>query len=757
MRPMTDVQRRALVGAAPVFDFGVDLLDAQDRPVEDISADVVSMTAAHDLRDEVHGDLDLGLTRDLVWGVDRVRPWVSVWDGRSFDEVERVERVPGPVRYNLAPRPRLVDATTTNAPFTAANTSMTSESSGGVAGSLFVRWTTTAPVTGADAFNALGTTTNKDLLPKVEAGQVITASAWVRSSVPMAVVPSIPMRDAAGAHTGGSPTGPVVNLPAGQWRRIVVTATVPDGIHYAGLRFGPAGPFTIPTGVTLDMSAFQCEHGPVATPYLDGGMSAPTHVYSWLGAPGASPSIARQVADRANLAPNPRAMSGRGGWSSNNGSLWKITVGVAVEGHPQGITTAAEGRVADGVSNSTVLSAYNLGGEGQAPEPRSYGVWVKVNMPGYLATIVGNANKAPLAANTWTFVQTDAPRTGWGVIAVATVSGAPAAPEARAWITGAISTPGDVSLTFFDGDTPATPTTMHAWTGTPGASPSIAYTVERTVERTPQVHRWPLGVYLLTTPETQAGEEPRTRRAQGYDKLWLLRDEVGDTYTVPAGATYLNAIRQVLVDAGVTGRLFLDGDRAGTVLEEPAVWVLKPGGYTWLDVANGLLGMIGYDPLWVDAEGAFRSGPFRPPAERGPAWRFDATDHLYTVVGEERTLSADAFDRPNYWRFFRKKDAALTADDVYVVDRTAGARPRRRVESFDVADRAALVAEGDRIVAEDTATERVVTFETVPLPWEHGDVAVVTDPDLGLLGAQCLVRSWTTGDDGRSRVELEVI
>lgn len=271
-------------------------------------------------------------------------------------------------------------------------------------------------------------------------------------------------------------------------------------------------------------------------------------------------------------------------------------------------------------------------------------------------------------------------------------------------------------------------------------------------------HRWNLGVYLLTSPDQRAGESPRVREVSGVDKLWLLQRAVGDTYVIPTGTSYLDAIRAALADAGVTGGLLLQGDRQDTTLTEPAVWLLTDEETTWLRVINDLLGMIGYNGLWADELGRFRSEPYRDPATVAPAWVFDTTDVLEGIVGEDRSLSADVYDQPNWWRFVRKMDTRpVEGDGIYTVDRSAGAVfVRRRTVFLDVADQAALVTEGDRVVAEDTQNVRVISLEASALPLTHRDVVEVRDPDLGL-SARALVRRWSITDDGSMTVELEVL
>ena len=55
--------------------------------------------------------------------------------------------------------------------------------------------------------------------------------------------------------------------------------------------------------------------------------------------------------------------------------------------------------------------------------------------------------------------------------------------------------------------------------------------------------RFNMGVFSLATPELVVSETPQTYACQGYDRLYLLGREVGDTYPVAAGTGYLDAVR----------------------------------------------------------------------------------------------------------------------------------------------------------------------------------------------------------------------
>jgi hypothetical protein len=56
-------------------DFGVEQLDASLNLVSDISADVSSGKVSRDCLANVHGTVDLTISRQLAWGRDRVRPY----------------------------------------------------------------------------------------------------------------------------------------------------------------------------------------------------------------------------------------------------------------------------------------------------------------------------------------------------------------------------------------------------------------------------------------------------------------------------------------------------------------------------------------------------------------------------------------------------------------------------------------------------------------------------------------------------------
>lgn len=175
------------------------------------------------------------------------------------------------------------------------------------------------------------------------------------------------------------------------------------------------------------------------------------------------------VAAITNLAKDPRVLNSTSGITSNNSAIWTLTRAVTVPATPDGITSAAESKVASGVTSSSVLSVYNLDVLGNSSGiTRSVSAWVRVNVTGYSVYTDGSFPVTSLPANTWVRVQTTTPRsgTGWSAITIRKNSGA-AAESDRGWVTGIMATEGSQHYPFSDGNSP-----NWIWNGTPNASSS---------------------------------------------------------------------------------------------------------------------------------------------------------------------------------------------------------------------------------------------------------------------------------------------
>ena len=229
-----------------------------------------------------------------------------------------------------------------------------------------------------------------------------------------------------------------------------------------------------------------------------------------------------------------------------------------------------------------------------------------------------------------------------------------------------------------------------------------------------------VGVYVLSVSATSHGRTPIVYQASGKNLLYLLDRQIGETYVVTAGTTYLQALRDLVTAAGLSIPVYLDGTRQSTTLPETRVWCV--GDERWIDVANDLLAEIAYLDLYCDEVGNYRSAPIMPLDERPEEWRLDTADPRTDLVDADYTETHGDHGAFNLWRFVRSNlpYQPVEHDGLFIyppTDRPTGedARPAP-LQSIEAADQAALEAEGLRIVAADQRRERSFTLAIDPLP-----------------------------------------
>jgi len=272
--------------------------------------------------------------------------------------------------------------------------------------------------------------------------------------------------------------------------------------------------------------------------------------------------------------------------------------------------------------------------------------------------------------------------------------------------------------------------------------------------------RWNLGVYLLTTPSLPLEQTPPTFAVTGFDQLHLLQNNIGDSYSVAAGANVLIAVRAVLVAAGITAPILLDSSGSAKTLATAMVWPqTSSDNPTWILVANALLAAIGYRGIWCDQDGNFRSSPYVLPADRPSDWRFDVGSLTVGMVAEARSVANDVWGVANRWRFIRNNMLTTPIEGAgrYTTDNLAtgpssqtslGRIVRAPVVYLDATSQGDLVVQGDRVKAAAMATNEVITTKLSPFPlaW-HSDRVTYADPALGV-DREALCRSWSLPLDG---------
>lgn len=277
---------------------------------------------------------------------------------------------------------------------------------------------------------------------------------------------------------------------------------------------------------------------------------------------------------------------------------------------------------------------------------------------------------------------------------------------------------------------------------------------------TGESYKWNLGVYLLETPSRTTGLTPMHYTVDGLDKLVVLDTPYGATYSVDAGAVVLSAVEALIDATPGAGAHAIEQDAATQVTAVSYLWLLDSKNTT-LQIINDLLALIGYRPLYVDRNGTFRSGPLRLPSELAATASYDTTSDT-TSVSEKSEYEEDIHNVPNKWVFVRDHpdpDETLPSegDGIYTVvnqsDGPTSIDSRGRVVSsihrLDAADHAALVTQGDQIVAETKLPAASLQMTTTPDPrlW-HGDVVTLTDSALGFSGARFVYGKWKLPLDG---------
>ena len=264
----------------------------------------------------------------------------------------------------------------------------------------------------------------------------------------------------------------------------------------------------------------------------------------------------------------------------------------------------------------------------------------------------------------------------------------------------------------------------------------------------------PLGVFATTRAPRNREADPREFQVTGYDLLYLVDWPLIEPFTARAGTTtVLEYVAQLISSRGVNA-VGLDPSRAD-LLGETRTWAFTEQ-HTTLDVINDLLGNVGYDTLAMSTTGVAVAGPILHCGQRPSLWTYDADSDTSSVVVGAGDYDDDCTSTPNHWTFYIDSVDRATpiseGDGIYVVQNDSdgpcsivergGVFPAEpvRVEALTQAD---LVAQGDKIVAEEMHAQQRLTLETDLNPYhDHRDVVHVVDSRLGIDG-RFLVDEWS--------------
>ncbi|HHX46801.1 MAG TPA: hypothetical protein GX718_05445 [Brevibacterium sp.] len=129
--------------------------------------------------------------------------------------------------------------------------------------------------------------------------------------------------------------------------------------------------------------------------------------------------------------------------------------------------------------------------------------------------------------------------------------------------------------------------------------------------------RWPLGVFLASSPEL--GKEAAVARIKvaAHDKLIILdQDKIVETYSLEEGTEVVPVVVGIIQAAGESA---IAVTSSAAALRTAMTW---PVGTPWLTVCNELLGHVNYGSLWCDGYGQYRIEPAVEPRDRDPVYTF---------------------------------------------------------------------------------------------------------------------------------------
>lgn len=134
------------------------------------------------------------------------------------------------------------------------------------------------------------------------------------------------------------------------------------------------------------------------------------------------------------------------------------------------------------------------------------------------------------------------------------------------------------------------------------------------------VDAWPVGTYLLTSPKRTVDEYGVTKYDVGLLSKLVVPDEhaLEQAFTVQAGDPLIPAAVSLLAMTGETRMSVTD---TGIVARETLTW---DAGESVLTAINAILQAAGYWSLQVSGDGQYLFEPYVDPADREPAWTFQA-------------------------------------------------------------------------------------------------------------------------------------
>ena len=255
------------------------------------------------------------------------------------------------------------------------------------------------------------------------------------------------------------------------------------------------------------------------------------------------------------------------------------------------------------------------------------------------------------------------------------------------------------------------------------------------VETPNGVARFPLGVFLMSSPSRRASSGTIGREIDCYDKCQILADDkFTSRYLIAANTTYMSAIADIITSAGITDA------RITPSAKETAAALEFNMGTSKLEAVNQLLQAINYNNIYADASGKLIAAPYLDPITRDVNCSYVTDSKSITLPNAEEEL--DVFNAPNkIVRYLETADRGVliseyTNTDPYSKLSTVS-RGRTIVDIAsvnDIADQATLDAYTVRVATEKKIYQKVIFRSAVMPNHESNDCIYVINKDLDVAG-----------------------
>jgi hypothetical protein len=169
---------------------------------------------------------------------------------------------------------------------------------------------------------------------------------------------------------------------------------------------------------------------------------------------------------------------------------------------------------------------------------------------------------------------------------------------------------------------------------------------------------WPLGVFVLSTPERSAERKNVTREIEAYDLNHVLKSGgIRQRLYYRTGTRYTDAVLNVLALADIRAANVIGAEDTLRADREYAI------GTSWLEIINDLLSAINYTPIHPDENGVFQA--FRMRDVELADIQYCYSTRRDSVIQSGAKVLSDYFIVPNLFIAYVSNPDAPPMNSVY--------------------------------------------------------------------------------------------